>query len=195
MILYCATGNPGKLLEYQLAARIENIQVEIVPDLKAIPAPEETGATFEENASIKASYYSQFAPGPVFCDDSGIEVDALNGAPGVFSARYAGEHGDDKANNRLLVANIEGAGTRTGRFVAAIALADKGAVLKVFRGEVEGEILNEERGVNGFGYDPLFYHPPFGCTFAEASAEQKHEVSHRARAFRAMLTWLGGSSR
>ncbi|MBS1835842.1 MAG: RdgB/HAM1 family non-canonical purine NTP pyrophosphatase [Acidobacteria bacterium] len=190
-ILYCATGNPGKLREFQLAAQIENRRVEIVPNLKDIPAPEETGTTFEENAMLKALYYSAFAPGPVFCDDSGLEVDALNGAPGVHSARYAGTHGDDQANNRLLLENLKGNPNRTARFVCAIALAEKGEPVLTVRGTVEGEIVADEpKGPHGFGYDPLFYYPPFGCTFGEADATRKHEVSHRANAFRLLLSRL-----
>ncbi|BDC51515.1 non-canonical purine NTP pyrophosphatase [Bryobacterales bacterium F-183] len=185
--LYCATGNPGKLREFQLAAQIENHEVEIVPNLKDIPAPEETGATFEENAMLKAIYYSAYAPGPVFCDDSGLEVDALNGAPGVHSARYAGTHGDDEANNRLLLKNLQGIANRTARFVCAIALADKGQPILTVRGAVEGQIIDAPKGPHGFGYDPLFYYPPFGCTFGEADATRKHEVSHRAQAFRLLL--------
>lgn len=190
MILYCATGNPGKLREFQLAAEIENIHVQIVPDLKNIPAPEETGATFEENAMLKACYYSRFAPGLVFCDDSGLEVDALGGAPGVFSARYAGAQGDDKANNKLLVNNLAGIEDRTARFVCAIALAREGKPVHVLRASVQGVIIDEERGPNGFGYDPLFFYPPFGCTFGEADSPRKHEVSHRARAFRQIISYL-----
>lgn len=190
MILYCATGNPGKLREFRLAAEIENIQVEIVPDLKNIPAPEETGHTFEENAMLKARYYSQFAPGPVFCDDSGLEVDALGGAPGVYSARYAGAQGDDPANNHLLVRNLAGIEDRTARFVCSIALARAGEPVHVLRAAVQGVIIDEERGPHGFGYDPLFFYPPFGCTFGEAEAARKHEVSHRARAFRQLIAFL-----
>jgi len=196
MILYCATGNPGKLREFRLAAEIEGIAVEIVPGLADIPAPAETGSTFEENAMLKAVYYSKFAPGDVFCDDSGLEVDALGGAPGVYSARYAGEQGQDQANNRLLVRNLQGIEDRTARFVCAIAVASDGESVHVLRGIVQGVILNEERGVHGFGYDPLFFYPPFGCTFGEAEAVRKHAVSHRARAFRALLTFYrqGGTT-
>lgn len=186
--LYCATGNPGKLREFQLAAEIENYKVEIVPNLKDIPAPEETGATFEENAMLKAIYYSAYAPGPVFCDDSGLEVDALNGEPGVHSARYAGTHGDDEANNRLLLENLKGIENRTARFVCAIAVAEHGQPITTVRGEVEGQIIDEAKGPHGFGYDPLFYYPPFGCTFGESDAKRKHEVSHRAQAFRRLLS-------
>jgi XTP/dITP diphosphohydrolase len=185
--LYCATGNPGKLREFQLAAELENFRVEIVPNLKDIPAPEETGATFEENAMLKAVYYSAYAPGPVFCDDSGLEVDALKGAPGVHSARYAGSHGDDEANNRLLLENLKGEQNRTARFVCVIALAENGNPITTVRGEVEGQIIDEAKGPHGFGYDPLFYYPPFGCTFGEADATRKHEVSHRAQAFRLLM--------
>jgi XTP/dITP diphosphohydrolase len=190
MILYCATGNPGKLREFRLAAEIEGIDVDIVPGLANIPAPEETGSTFEENAMLKAVYYSRFAPGAVFCDDSGLEVDALGGAPGVYSARYAGEQGQDHANNRLLVNNLQGIEDRTARFVCAIALARDSEPLHLLRGTVQGVILDAERGEHGFGYDPLFFYPPFGCTFGEADAVRKHSVSHRARAFRALLSYL-----
>jgi XTP/dITP diphosphohydrolase len=188
MTLYCATGNKGKLREFQLAARIENIAVEIVPGLDAIPAPEETGATFEENAALKACYYSAFAPGPVFCDDSGLEVDALGGSPGVLSARYAGGAGDE-ANNDLVLANLQGVENRAARFVCVIAIAERGQFIQRFRGVVEGQIAEARHGAHGFGYDPLFYYPPFGCTFGEADATRKHEVSHRAQAFRQLIAW------
>lgn len=189
MTLYCATGNKGKLREFQLAAQIENIDVEIVPELDTITAPQETGATFEENAALKACYYSMFTSGAVFCDDSGLEVNALNGAPGVISARYAGEHGGDEANNDLLLTNLKGATDRTARFVCVIAIARDGRLLHHFRGSVEGRITAERKGTNGFGYDPLFYYPPFESTFGEADAERKHEVSHRAQAFRQLIGW------
>lgn len=189
--IYCATGNKGKVREFRLAAEIEGLDVEIVPGLDSIEAPEETGATFEENAALKARFYSAWVPAGelVFCEDSGLAVDALNGEPGVRSARYS-NGGGDEANNDLLLANLADSQLRTARYVAVIALARDGEVLASFRGEVEGEITRERRGTNGFGYDPLFYHPPFGCTFGEASAEQKHGVSHRAKAFRALLSYL-----
>ncbi len=197
MILYCATGNPGKLREFQLAAQIENLAVEIVPDLASIPAPEETGETFEANAMLKAVYYSRLAPGPVFCDDSGLEVDALGGQPGVYSARYAGvtspePHGADLANNRLLIQNLQGVEDRTARFVSAIALAGQGEPVHVLRATVQGVIIDEARGPHGFGYDPHFFYAPWGCTFGQADAVRKHEVSHRARAFRMLIEYLRG---
>ena len=162
------------------------------PELKSIPAPEENGATFEENARLKAAYYSRFAPGPLFADDSGLEVDALGGEPGVYSARYAGPNATDDANNRLLLERLGDKQNRTARFVCVIALAEGGEVRQTFRGEVEGEILREARGPGGFGYDPLFYYPPFGCSFGEVDGPEKFDVSHRGKALRAMLRYLTG---
>ena len=190
MKIWCATGNPGKLREFRLAGELLKVDVEALPDLKSIPAPEETGATFEENARLKAAYYSRFAPGPLFADDSGLAVDALNGAPGVYSARYAGEHATDEANNQLVVKNLGDNPDRRARFVCVIALARDGEVMETFRGEVEGDLLREARGPAGFGYDPLFYYPPFGCSFGEVDGERKFAVSHRGNAVRAMLRFL-----
>jgi XTP/dITP diphosphohydrolase len=188
--IYCATGNPGKLREFQLAGRVLNIDVEPLAGLKTITAPEESGATFEDNARIKAAYYSEFASGPLFADDSGLEVDALGGAPGVYSARFAGPEATDAANNRLLLERLGDNPNRTGRFVCVIALAEGGQVRATFRGVVEGEILREARGPGGFGYDPLFYYPPFGCTFGEVEGEKKFDVSHRGQALRQLLQYL-----
>ena len=190
MKIWCATGNPGKLREFQLAGRVLGIEIAPLDDLKSLQVPEETGSTFEENAKLKAEYYSRFAPGPLFADDSGLEVDALHGAPGVRSARYAGEHATDEANNRLLLARIRDQQNRTARFVCVIALAQAGETIATFRGEVEGVIIDFPRGANGFGYDPLFHYPPFGCTFAEIEGERKFEVSHRGQALRKLLAWL-----
>ena len=193
MKLYCATGNTGKLREFRLAGEILGIDIEPLPGMKSIIAPEETGATFEENAHIKAAYYSSFADGPLFADDSGLEVDVLNGEPGVYSARYAGKNASDKANNALLLKKLGGNARRTARFVCVIALAEGGSVRQTFRGTVEGEILRETRGPEGFGYDPLFYYPPFGCSFGEVEGERKFDVSHRGNALRLMLNHLAGS--
>jgi XTP/dITP diphosphohydrolase len=196
--VYCATGNPGKLREFRLAGELLGIDIEPLAGLKSIPglesikAPEETGTTFEENARLKAAYYSRFAPGPLFADDSGLEVDALGGEPGVYSARYAGPDATDDANNSLLLERLGDARDRTGRFVCVIALADQGEVQQTFRGEVEGEILREAHGLGGFGYDPLFYYPPFGCSFGEVDGPKKFDVSHRGKALRALLKNLAG---
>lgn len=192
MKIYCATGNPGKLREFRLAGELLGIDIEPLAELKSIPAPEENGVTFEENARLKAAYYSRFAPGPLFADDSGLEVDALGGEPGVYSARYAGLHATDDANNRLLLERLGDEPSRTARFVCVIALAEGGEVRQTFRGEVEGEILREAHGPDGFGYDPLFYYPPFGCSFGEVDGAEKFEVSHRGKALRGLLKYLAG---
>jgi len=192
--VYYATGNPGKLREFRLAGELLGIDIEPLADLKSIPAPEEDGATFEENARLKAVYYSRLAPGPLFADDSGLEVDALGGEPGVYSARYGGPNATDDANNRLLLERLGDGRNRAGRFVCVIALAEGGEVRKIFRGEVEGEILREARGPGGFGYDPLFYYPPFGCSFGEVDGPEKFEVSHRGKALRGLLEYLAGLS-
>jgi XTP/dITP diphosphohydrolase len=183
--LYCATSNPGKLREFiQIVGGVQPLD-----GIADIPVPDETGGTFEENASAKAVYYSRYCDGPLFVDDSGLEVDALSGAPGIYSARFAGPDATDGANNRLVLEKMRGQTNRAARFVCVVALAQRGAWIGTFRGEVEGELLDEQRGGNGFGYDPLFYYPPFGCSFGEVGAERKMEVSHRARALRAMRVY------
>lgn len=190
MRVNCATGNAGKLREFRLAAEVLGIGIEPLPELASLTTPEETGKTFEENAILKAEYYSRFAPGLLFADDSGLEVDALGGEPGIYSARFAGEHAGDEANNRLLLDRMKGKTNRCARFVCTTALARDGKFEKVFRGTVEGEILHEPQGPNGFGYDPLFFYPPFGCSFGEAGGEQKFAVSHRGKALRLLLEYL-----
>lgn len=191
MTLYCATGNPGKLREFRLAGERFAIETLPLPGLAAIPACPEDGQTFEENAIRKAAYYAARAPGPLVADDSGLEVTALGGAPGVYSARFAGENSTDAANNQLLLEKLHGVADRRARFVCVIALAEPGATsARTFRGTVEGEILHEPRGAHGFGYDPLFYFPPFGCSFGELAAERKFAVSHRGQALSALFAHL-----
>ena len=184
--LHVASSNPGKLREFQLAAP----DFDVRPLPAKAPPPEEHGATFEENAAAKAEYYGKFVDGYLFADDSGLEVDALAGAPGVHSARYAGEEATDRDNNELLLERLKGAAYRTARFVCAIALVNEGKLVRTFRGAVEGRILHDARGDGGFGYDPLFYYEPFGCTFGEAPLDRKMTVSHRAQALQAMFTFL-----
>jgi XTP/dITP diphosphohydrolase len=186
MILYACSSNPGKLKDFALAT----IHAEPLPNLRDIVPPEETGATFEENARLKAVYYSGFTPELVFADDSGLEVDALNGAPGVHSARYAGLRATDDENNELLLRNLANTSRRSARFVCVLALAYQGQVLETFRRSVEGEILCAPRGHGGFGYDPLFFYPPLGCAFAELAPERKFAVSHRGNALRALAAYL-----
>jgi XTP/dITP diphosphohydrolase len=185
--LLCATGNPGKLREFRLAASHAPVEIELLPNFREIPACVEDGATFEENAIIKARHYGRHAQGLLFADDSGLEVDALGGAPGVYSARFSGLHATDEGNNRLLLERLRGVEKRTARFVCVIALVEGEQIRGIYRGAVEGVILEAPRGSAGFGYDPLFYYAPFGCTFGEASDDRKFSVSHRGQALLAML--------
>ncbi len=191
MTVYCATGNPGKLREFRLAAERFGVEIAELPGFKQIPACEETGRTFEENAILKARYYGQHAPGRLFADDSGLEVDVLDGRPGVVSARYAGPGATDAMNNALLLGNLRGREDRRARFVCVIALVNRGELIRTFRGVVEGEILEEPRGAGGVGYDPLFYYPPYGRSFGEISVEEKMAVSHRGKALTALFRYLG----
>ena len=199
MRLLCATGNPGKLREFRMAAGLAPVEIELLPDFKAIEPCVEDGLTFEENAAIKARYYGRYTPGLLFADDSGLEVDALDGAPGVYSARFSLMHPPlpgpevpvDEANNRLLLEKLRGVENRSARFVCAIALAEGEEIRGVWRGTVEGRIIDAPKGDGGFGYDPLFYCPQVGSTFGEASKDEKFAVSHRGQALRAMLSSLG----
>ena len=151
---------------------------------RSLPSPEETGSTFEENAALKALYFATATGMVTIADDSGLEVDVLGGAPGVYSSRYAGREGDDAANNAKLLAELGDRPDemRGGRFRTAICLASPGDVHLMTTGSVEGRILHAPRGDGGFGYDPLFFHPGFGRAFAELSSEEKASVSHRGQA-------------
>ncbi|MCC7154009.1 MAG: RdgB/HAM1 family non-canonical purine NTP pyrophosphatase [Bryobacterales bacterium] len=192
MILHCATTNAGKLREFRAAAGhwgFPEISIESLPGLKSIEPPLEHGTTFEANATDKAMYYSRYSPECVFADDSGLVVDALGGAPGVYSARYAGPDARDSENLNLLLERLEVIDERSARFECVVALAKAGGLLATFRGTVQGRITRTARGSNGFGYDPVFYYEPFGCTFGEAGEARKLDVSHRGQALRAMLTW------
>ena len=178
--------------EFHLAAEPGGVDIELVPGFASLPSPIEDGATFDENAEIKARYYGRLTGGLMFADDSGLEVDALGGAPGVRSARYSGEDATDESNNRLLLANLAGVKDRRARFVCSIAVVQGGNLRGIYRGKVEGEIIDAPRGPHGFGYDPLFYFAPFGCTFGETPDDRKFDVSHRGQALRAMLRDLTG---
>ena len=164
--------------------------IELLPNYRSLPACLEDGATFEDNAIIKARHYGPHADGLLFADDSGLEVDALDGAPGVYSARFSGPHASDDSNNRLLLEKLAGVEKRAARFVCAIALVEGTRLLGVYRGVVDGRILEQPRGSGGFGYDPLFYCPALRCTFGQATAEQKFSISHRGQALLAMLSSL-----
>ena len=203
-----ATSNPGKLRDFAGAALRHGVQIAGIPEFSSLPAVVEDGLTFEANARKKAETYSRSVPGElVVADDSGLEVDALNGAPGVHSARYAAPdlldkqpheaeaNTDDEANNARVLRELKGVAPaeRTARFICVLAAARDGETLATFRGTAEGIILDGPRGVNGFGYDPLFYFPQIEKTFAELSAEEKSEYSHRGAAFRQFLQWLAQS--
>jgi XTP/dITP diphosphohydrolase len=188
--IFCASTNPGKLREFVLAGEEFGIAVEPPGNLRHLAPCEETGATFEENAKLKAAYYGPHVDGLLFAEDSGLEVEALDGAPGVFSARFAGENATDEDNNRLLLQRMRGEANRAARFVCVVAVAQGEQIVRTFRGAVEGTILEQVRGASGFGYDPLFYYTPFGCSFGEVPRERKMTVSHRGQAARAMLHWL-----
>jgi XTP/dITP diphosphohydrolase len=196
--LYACSTNAGKIREFALAARqsrIPDISIEPLPNLGSIPPPAETGASFEENAALKATYYSRFTGELVFADDSGLEVDSLGGAPGIYSARFAGPAATDTDNNELLLKRLRNHTERRARFVCALALAQGREVLHRVRAAVEGEILNSPCGGNGFGYDPLFFYPPLDHSLAQVSDEEKFRVSHRGKAMRELLSWLSQRER
>lgn len=190
--LLLATRSAGKVRELRALCAGDEwswVGLDAFPDLAE---PEEAGATFAENARLKALYYARCTGMGALADDSGLCVDALGGAPGVHSARYAGTPRDDAANNRKLVQALAGVPDerRTARFVCAMAFAEPGRVLLETDGRVEGRIVDAPRGTNGFGYDPHFYFPPAHRTLAELSPDEKNSVSHRSRALRAMLARL-----
>jgi XTP/dITP diphosphohydrolase len=174
-----------------MAAGHAAVDIELLPNFRDLPEAIEDGATFDENAVKKALHYGRGVSGLLFADDSGLEVDALGGAPGVYSARFSGPDATDDSNNRLLLEKLNGVENRAARFVCSIALVEGDQVRGIYRGAVPGRIIDAPRGPGGFGYDPLFYYEPFGCTFGEASADQKFTVSHRGQALLAMLTDLG----
>ncbi|NMA67849.1 MAG: XTP/dITP diphosphatase [Desulfitobacterium sp.] len=192
MKILLATQNLGKVKELQDLLVGEEIEVISLGDLEDWEEIEETGSTFAENASLKAKTAAQRTGLITLADDSGLEVDALNGAPGVNSARYAGTPKDDEKNNAKLLAELEGVPEeeRTARFRCALAIALPSGEEYLTEGIVEGRILMEPRGREGFGYDPLFYLPDFGRTMAHLALSQKNKVSHRAQALRKAIPIL-----
>lgn len=195
--LYVASSNPGKLRDFAAASSLFGTKLAILPELQGMPAPEETGTTFEANARLKAEAYSRARPGLlVLADDSGLEVDALGGAPGVRSARYAEDVGfvsnesktTDHQNNLHLLHQLRGhAQPWTARYRCVLALARDGVTLQMTDGAVEGEIIAKPRGTGGFGYDPLFWLPELGKTMAEIDLATKQTLSHRGRALAVLL--------
>lgn len=177
-----ATNNPGKAKEFEALFHSKGYKIKTLNDHPEIPEIAETGTTFEQNALIKAKTVSQFLNRMAIADDSGLKVDALRGEPGVFSARYAGKQKSDQDNNEKLLNELKGVPLtqRTAQFHCTLALVAPGKEDLVVEGEVAGVILEEPRGENGFGYDPLFYIPEKGKTMAELTQEEKNELSHRA---------------
>ncbi|AGA70498.1 non-canonical purine NTP pyrophosphatase, rdgB/HAM1 family [Desulfitobacterium dichloroeliminans LMG P-21439] len=184
MKVLLATKNLGKVKELQDLLSGEDIEVISLEDIEDWEEVEETGVTFAENAAMKARIAAERTGLISLADDSGLEVDALDGAPGVYSARYAGESKDDDKNNDKLLNELEGVpeAQRTGRFRCALVIATPAGEEFLTEGAVEGRILNERRGKEGFGYDPLFYLPDFGRTMAQLNLCQKNKISHRAQA-------------
>jgi XTP/dITP diphosphohydrolase len=199
MLLHAATSNPGKLAEFRSAALAEGVAIAALPNLKQIPEPVEDAPTFQGNADLKAIAYSLTAPNLlVFADDSGLKVTALHNQPGVRSARFADDHNfypaaglsTNERNNALLLHLMQHQTSRAARFVCYLALARNGEVLLRAEGIVEGQLLDAPRGIDGFGYDPLFLLPALDLTFAEIPRQQKWQLSHRGHAFRQLLTKL-----
>lgn len=190
-VLRFASGNLHKLDEVREILGPEFV-VHGLDGARAWPAVDETGDTFAENASLKASAISCLVPEWVLADDSGLEVDALNGEPGVNSARYAGIHGDTPANNTRLLERLAplGNGPWPARFRCSLALARAGEIIRIFEGRVEGVIVASARGNGGFGYDPLFVPSGHDLTFAELGSEIKNQLSHRARALAEVTSWF-----
>jgi XTP/dITP diphosphohydrolase len=193
-LLLLATSNPGKAHEYQLLAAEHSLALQPIPGLATLPAFEESAPTFAENAAGKALHYSQYVSGPVLAEDSGLVVFALGGAPGPLSARYAGPATSDADRIGKLLAEMKGNRDRRARFVCVLALAEHGKLRALISDAVEGELLEAPRGTGGFGYDPIFFYPPLGKTFAELRPEEKNQHSHRGRAFRKLLAYLAGDA-
>lgn len=190
MKIALATNNKHKLEEIRAILNGCFEQILSLSELGLDIEIEETGATLEENALIKAREIVRLTGMPALADDTGLMVDALGGAPGVYSARYAGEAHDDKSNRQSLLKNLENATDRSAHFGTVIAVCYPDGSYLTAEGRVDGKIIFEERGEGGFGYDSLFYSEEIGKTFAEATPEEKNSISHRGRALRAMLEKL-----
>ena len=183
-----ASKNTGKVREFQELFKNFPCKIISLSDLPPVNEPEETEQTFLGNATLKAQYYAKHYHKPCLADDSGIAVDALAGAPGVYSARYAGPKASDLDNIQLLLANMKGIANRACQFICALALVNaQGELLFTAQGECQGSLLNEPQGTNGFGYDPVFYSLDLNKSLATASASEKNSISHRARALQKLV--------
>ncbi len=196
-IIVLATRNAGKVKEFQQLLKDFPVQVKNLNDFGPIPEVEEDGATFDDNAYKKASFAAKVLGLPTIADDSGLVVEALGGAPGVMSARYAGENATDQENIEKLLGEMEGKTDRGAAFECVISIAVPSGPALTYEGRCEGKISTEPKGVSGFGYDPVFYFPEYGKTFAELTSEEKNRVSHRGKAlaqvaaeFDKILAWL-----
>lgn len=196
-LLVLATTNQNKVREFRQFLSEFPVTVKSLSDFGPLPGVIEDGSTFDENAYKKAHHYAKVLGVPAIADDSGLVVDALNGAPGVRSARYAGEDASDQDNCRKLLAEMEGQGNRKASFVCVLSIAVPSGPALTYEASCDGTILDAPRGSNGFGYDPLFYYEPYGKTFAEISMEEKNKVSHRGKVlselsgeFDKVLKWL-----
>ena len=192
-----ATGNAGKMKEIREILADPDVEILSMKEAGIFSDIEENGSSFEENAVIKAkavASHPNAAGAVVLADDSGLEIDYLNGEPGIYSARYMGEDTSYRIKNQNLIDRLEGVPDekRTARFVCAIAAVLPNGQVVTTRGTIEGKIGYEERGANGFGYDPIFYYPPYHATLAEVSEEQKNAVSHRGRALAKLIAFLKG---
>ena len=196
-VIVIATRNPGKTAEIRDLLEGFPVDIKDLSDFGPIPEVEEDGATFDENAYKKSSFTARILGCPALADDSGLSVAALNGAPGVFSARYGGEGLSDEERCRRLLSEMRGRGDRRAAFECVISLAVPAGPALTYEGRCEGLLLEAPAGANGFGYDPVFLYPPFNRTFAELSREEKSRVSHRGKAMRELrdefekvMTWI-----
>jgi len=197
IVLVLATRNKGKKREFELLFKGLPVEIKGVSEFQKIPEFEEEGSTFEEIAINKAKFISKALDLPAIADDSGLTVEALNGAPGIFSARYAGKSATNGQNNRKLLEKMEGKENRNAIFVCSIAISKPTGQVLIYTGRCSGIILHVPAGTNGFGYDPFFYYSPLGKTFAQLSVEEKSRVSHRGQAmrkvkndFKKIMIWL-----
>lgn len=181
-ILVLATNNQNKVKEFKEMVKDFPIEVKCLKDYGPLPEAIEDGATFDENAYKKAFHYARLLGVPALADDSGLVVGALDGAPGVYSARYSGENATDQENCEKLLREMKGKKDRSAHFECVLSLATPGGPALTWEGRCDGTITEERRGTSGFGYDPVFYYKEFGRTFAEVGMEEKSTVSHRGRA-------------
>ena len=199
IVLVLATRNKGKKREFELLFKDLPVEIKGVSEFQEIPEFEEEGSTFEEIAINKAKFVSKALDLPAIADDSGLTVEALNGAPGIFSARYAGKSATNDQNNRKLLEEMEEKENRNAIFVCSIAISKPTGQVLTYSGRSSGISLHEPAGINGFGYDPFFHYCPLGQTFAQLSVEEKNKISHRGQAMRKLkddlkkvLIWLEG---